>query len=36
MFRRGRLDHMALAVEDEDTLLEIRERFIAVGQPTSL
>ena len=31
MFRRGRLDHMALAVEDEDTLLEIRERLVSVG-----
>ncbi len=31
MFRRGRLDHMALAVDDEDTLLEIRDRLVAIG-----
>ncbi len=31
MFRRGRIDHLALAARDEDALEKLRDRLVAAG-----
>lgn len=35
MFRRGRLDHLALSTPDEDALREVEKRLVAYGAATS-